>query len=95
MATFDIVTFSLRPEISPDAFIAIDAQMQEWAYVNLPGIMRRTVARNTQGQWIVVQLFNELSQCGTGYFTRPESPVSEWSNCIDHSTVVASAYTLM
>jgi hypothetical protein len=95
MAAFDIVTFSLRPEISDDAFTTIDAQMQEWAYVNLPGIMRRTVARNPQGQWIVVQLFNEISQCGTGYFTQPESPVSEWSSCIDHSTVVASAYTLL
>lgn len=95
MAAFDIVTFSLQPEVSPDAFIKIDAQMQEWAYVNLPGIMRRTVARNTEGQWLVVQLFGDLSQCGTGYFTRQERPVSEWSACINHTTVVATAYTLL
>jgi hypothetical protein len=95
MAAFDIVTFSLHPEVSPDAFIEIDARMQEWTYVNLPGIMRRTVARNPHGQWIVIQLFDDLEQCGTGYFTHQVAPVSEWSACIDHSTVVATAYTLL
>jgi hypothetical protein len=95
MAAFDIVTFSLQPEVSPDAFIEIDGRMQEWTYVNLPGIMRRTVARNANGQWIVIQLFDDLEQCGTGYFTRQEPPVSEWSGCIDHATVVATAYTLL
>ena len=95
MAAFDIVTFSLHTGVSPDVFIEIDAQMQEWAYVNLPGIMRRTVARGTNGQWLVVQLFDDLEQCGTEYYTRQELPVSEWSACIDHSTVVATAYTLL
>ncbi|CAB4562020.1 MAG: hypothetical protein F2545_04885 [Actinobacteria bacterium] len=95
MAAFDIVTFSLRPEISDDTFIQIDAQMQEWTYVHLPGIMRRTVARDAHGQWIVIQLFDTLVQCGTEYFTRTEHPVTEWSACIDHSTVVARAYTLL
>lgn len=95
MAAFDIVTFSLRPEISHDAFIEIDARMQEWTYVNLPGIMRRTVARNSHDQWIVIQLFNDLDQCGTGYFTLQDSPVSQWTACIDHTTVTATAYTLL
>jgi hypothetical protein len=95
MAAFDIVTFSLRTEISDETFIKIDARMQEWTYVNLPGIMRRTVARDAHGQWIVIQLFDDLTQCGTEYFSRNESLVSEWSACIDHSTVVARAYTLL
>lgn len=95
MAAFDIVTFSLRPEISDDTFIQIDARMQEWTYVHLPGIMRRTVARDAQSQWIVIQLFDNLEQCGTEYFNRTEHPVSEWAACINHSTVVARAYTLL
>jgi hypothetical protein len=95
MAAFDIVTFSLQPEISDDTFIKIDAQMQEWSYVHLPGIMRRTVARDSHGQWIVVQLFDNLEQCGTEYFTRAEHPVSDWWACIDHSCVVAHAYNLL
>jgi hypothetical protein len=95
MAAFDIVTFSLLPEVVDETFIKIDAQMQEWAYVHLAGIMRRTVARDSQGQWIVVQLFDNLDQCGTDYFTVAEVPVSQWSACIDHSTVVARAYSLL
>jgi hypothetical protein len=95
MAAFDIVTFSLHSEISHDSFIEKDARMQEWTYVNLPGIMRRTVARNSNGQWIVIQLFDNLDQCGTEYFTRQDLVVSQWSDCIDHSTVTATAYTLL
>jgi len=95
MAAFDILTFSLISGVSDDDFIAIDARMQEWAYVNIEGIMRRTVAKNSDGEWIVIHLLDSVDQCGTHYFTQQHEVVTDWLSCVDHSRLSSRAYNLL
>ena len=62
MAVIEVETFSLVSGISVEKFHALDEEMQEWCYLNRPGLARRTVAVEANGKFIVVTLFGEASQ---------------------------------
>lgn len=94
MACFDIIRFELASSVSEDEFRAADTEMQHWCYLNLPGIMRRTTARNQQ-QWIVVHLFESTDQCGIGHLDSIDEPVRQWASMIDRGTISHETYSLL
>jgi hypothetical protein len=49
MPVLEVETFTLVAGIDALAFRALDEQMQEWCYVNRPGLARRTTARADNG----------------------------------------------
>lgn len=57
MAVIETMTFTLQPAADVDAFLAADRRLQvEFAYQQ-PGLVRRTTARDGDGGWIVVDLW--------------------------------------
>ena len=42
MAILEVETFTLNTGVEAPTFRALDEQMQEWCYVNRPGLARRT-----------------------------------------------------
>lgn len=51
-------TFRLRDGVDESVFVAADERVQTEFVPNLPGFMRRTTARGTDGEWIVIALWD-------------------------------------
>jgi hypothetical protein len=95
MAVLEVETFTLAPLVESSVFRALDEQMQEWCYVNRPGLARRTTARNDDGTYVVITLFGDASQADATYYTCPDSVVSAWSAAITESSRNVAVYSLL
>ena len=93
MAAIEVETFTLVSGVSVEKFHALDEQMQEWCYLNRPGLARRTVAVDVNGKFIVVTLFGEASQADAGY--RSYAGISkEWLACITAGSITHEVFSL-
>ena len=93
MAAIEVETFTLVDGVSVEKFHSLDEQMQEWCYLNRPGLARRTVAVDAHGKFIVVTLFGEASQADAEY--RSYSGISaEWLSCIAKDSATHEVFTL-
>ena len=95
MAVLEVETFTLTPGTDSVAFRNLDEQMQEWCYVNRPGLARRTTARNDDGTYVVITLFGDASQADATYFTNTNQVVSAWSAAITESSRSVAVYSLL
>jgi hypothetical protein len=95
MAVLEVETFTLSPGVDAAAFRALDEQMQEWCYVNRPGLARRTTARNDNGSYVVITLFADASNSDASYYTNNDVVVSAWSAAITESSRNVAVYSLL
>ena len=95
MAVLEVETFTLAAGIDAVAFRALDEQMQEWCYVNRPGLARRTTARAENGTYAVITLFGEASQADSTYYKNTDAVVSAWSAAITESSRSLAVYSLL
>ena len=95
MAVLEVETFTLASGVDAVAFRALDEQMQEWCYVNRPGLARRTTARAEDGTYAVITLFGEASQSVSTYYKNTDSVVSAWSAAITESSRSVAVYSLL
>ena len=93
MAAIEIETFTLVHGVSVEKFHSLDEQMQEWCYLNRPGLARRTVAVNANGKFIVVTLFGEASQADSGY-QNYVGIHAEWLSCIAVGSTTHEVFSL-
>ena len=93
MAVLEVETFTLKTGITVEEFHVLDEQMQEWCYLNRPGLARRTVAVDSKGKFIVLTLFSEPSQADAGY--RSYVGMSkDWLSCIDATSTTHEVFAL-
>ena len=95
MAVLEIETFSLVPGTDALAFRALDEQMQEWCYLNRPGLARRTTARNDNGSYVVITLFGDATQADATYYRSTDNVVAQWSASIVESSRSVAVYSLL
>ena len=95
MAVLEIETFSLVPGTDALAFRALDEQMQEWCYLNRPGLARRTTARNDNGSYVVITLFGDATQADATYYRSTDTVVAQWSASIVESSRSVAVYSLL
>lgn len=95
MGVLEVETFALTSGFDPAAFRNLDEQMQEWCYVNRPGLARRTTARNDDGTYVVITLFADASQADATYYTNTNQVVSAWSAAITESSRSVAVYSLL
>lgn len=95
MAVLEVETFSLVPGTDPLSFRALDETMQEWCYLNRPGLARRTTARQDNGNYIVITLFDDASQSDASYYKSTDAVVTAWSAAINESTRSLNVYSLL
>ena len=95
MAVLEVETFTLTSGTDSVAFRNLDEQMQEWCYVNRPGLARRTTARNDDGTYVVITLFGDASQADASYYTNTNQVVSAWSAAITESSRSIAVYSLL
>lgn len=95
MAVLEIETFTLNPGVDPTEFRALDERMQEWCYLNRPGLARRTTARGSDGEVIVITLFGDQSQAVAVRSDRSDSVVDAWNSAINRSSRDVTVYSLL
>ena len=95
MAVLEIETFSLMTGIDAATFRSLDEQMQEWCYLNRPGLARRTTARNDDGSYVVITLFGDETQANSEYQQSEHPIVAAWMASIDSSRRSSTTYTLL
>jgi hypothetical protein len=95
MAVLEIETFTLSPGIDAASFRALDEAMQEWCYVNRPGLARRTTAAGGDGQYVVVTLFADPLQADASYFKSSNEVVARWNAAIVESSRSVAVYSLL
>ena len=95
MPVLEVETFTLVAGIDALAFRALDEQMQEWCYVNRPGLARRTTARADNGSYVVITLFGEASQADSSYYKNSDAVVTAWSAAITESSRNVAVYSLL
>lgn len=95
MATIQVTTYRLIDGTKPDAFVSADAALQEWTYLNVPGIARRTTARSADGTWITIRLYADSSQTGTDWFDAPDPVVVAWRAMVDEDSIESRDYDLL
>ena len=93
MAVIEVESFTLAGGVSVETFHSLDEQMQEWCYLNRPGIARRTVAVDASGKFVVVTLFGEAGQADSGY--RNYAGISkEWLSSIAEGSTTHEVFSL-
>jgi hypothetical protein len=95
MAVLEVETFSLVTGTDQQAFRALDEAMQEWCYLNRPGLARRTTARADDNTYVVITLFETAEQSQPKYYTAAHPVVVAWSAAIAESSRKTTVYSLL
>jgi hypothetical protein len=89
----EIMRFRLAPGTDHQAFLAADRRVQtEFAY-RQPGLLRRTVARAEDGEWVVIDLWRaggDAERCSSAWEGDPAT--GAFMALVDPASVAVSRY---
>lgn len=80
-------TFRLADGVDPAAFIAADSRVQQEVAYQQPGILRRTTAVSSDGEWLVTTLWVSAAHADAA-----ASVIDALRDHIDTSTLRAARY---
>ena len=96
MSVVEIMKFRLSEGVDQGEFLQADRRVQaEFAY-HQPGLLRRTTARDTEGEWIVVDLWQSEAQavaCDQRWDSDPAT--ATFRAMVDGSTVSTGRYVTL
>lgn len=95
MAVLEVETFTLVEGCDATAFRALDEAMQEWCYLNRPGLARRTTARADDNFYVVITLFETAEQSQSNYHAVSDPVVVAWSAVITEASRTTTVYSLL
>jgi hypothetical protein len=95
MAVLEIETFTLVNSCDATTFRALDEAMQEWCYLNRPGLARRTTARADDNSYVIITLFETAEQSQSTYSTATDEVVVAWSAVITEASRKTTVYSLL
>ncbi|MFM8793293.1 MAG: hypothetical protein ACKOFF_00075 [Acidimicrobiales bacterium] len=73
----EVVTFSVTTD--DGSFLSLNDRFQEDVAYRSPGLMRRTVARDSEGSWVDIRLWSDDSPCE---LSGDEAVMAEWSRSV-------------
>jgi hypothetical protein len=89
----EITTFRLTTATDEDAFRAADKRLQSDFAYRQAGLLRRTTARNDQGDWIVIDLWRTAGDADASGARRIDDPVAiRFMSFVDATTVHTKRY---
>ena len=71
----EIATFRLRDDADESAFLAADERVQKEFFYARTGIVRRTTARSSDGDWLVVTMWGSEEEAAAAAEAAPSDPV--------------------
>lgn len=89
----EITTFLVRSGVDDARIIETDYRMQTEVAYQQVGLVRRTTARSSAGQWVVISVWRTEADADVGAERRSEDPVViEFDSLIDPTSVVTTRY---
>lgn len=76
MSVLETLTFRLVPGTDEEDFLAADRAVQTELIPNQAGFIRRTTARGTDGEWVVVTLWWSVEQAEAYHRLTGDAPVA-------------------
>jgi len=88
-----LLTFRLTDSAAETDFLEADARMQEDFAYQQPGLLRRTTAKNLDGEWLILELWDSKEAVDGAEVRGREDPVAqEFMAFVDRSTMRTSRY---
>jgi hypothetical protein len=96
MAVLDIKTFKLVDGADEKAFLDADGRVQTEFVPNLPGFVRRTTARGSNGYWAVVTIWSSIAPAEAAAELAKDDAVTQmFASFVDQSTVYKDRFTTL
>lgn len=90
----EIMRFRLRPDADEESFRTLEARVQTELVYQQPGLLRRTVAKSADGEWIVIEIWLTEGHAGAFAADREGAPLyTRYLSHIDSSTVWTNRYS--
>jgi len=96
MSVIEIITFRLTGDVDEAAFLDADRRVQtDFAYQQ-PGLVRRTTARNDEGEWAVVHTWATAAAAEAAGARRPADPaIAAFLALVDRATLQSRRYATL
>jgi hypothetical protein len=89
----EMMRFRLAPDAAEDEFLAADRSVQEDFAYQQPGLLRRTTARDDQGNWLVIDLWRSRADSSASESRWDGDPVVErFMSFVDRGTLSVEHY---
>ncbi|MGO9342134.1 MAG: hypothetical protein ACLP6E_06395 [Acidimicrobiales bacterium] len=89
----EIMRFKLAASAREDDFLRADRAVQEDFGYHQPGLMRRTTARDSEGNWIVIDLWRSESDADECAARWDDDPVAQgFMNLLDPTSTSVERY---
>lgn len=93
MALIEIMTFQLAPNVDIDVFIVADALVQADFSYHQPGILRRTLARADDGEWLIHTIWTSADAARAAQVAFAASDLgTDFMALIDEATIDIGSY---
>ena len=90
----ETMTFRLTAGADEAAFLAADYRVQTEFIPNLPGFVRRTTARGSEGDWLVVTLWRtEADADGAAALEDGHDAVNAFVSFVDANSIARARFT--
>jgi hypothetical protein len=96
VSVVETTTFRLAEGADHDAFLDADKRVQTEVIPNHAGFLRRTMARASDGEWLVVVLWRSEHEADLSHRLAADHPVTgEFMALVDQATICTSRYTTL
>lgn len=96
MAVIEVVTFRLKPGQDEALFLEADKQAHTEFFYLQPGIIRRTTAKGSDGEWMALTLWGSADDAvAAAAASHDDHNVAPALACIDRSSLTAKLYTTL
>ncbi len=93
MAVIEIMRFRLLDDVDSQAFEAADRRLQTGFAYRQAGMLRRTVARAPEGEWIVIDLWHTGEDADRAALAWEDDPVTAgFMSFVDADSVSVARY---
>ena len=93
MAVIEVVTFRLAPGVDEARFRDADQRAQTEFVYGRRGILRRTTARGSDGEWLVVTLWGSAADAeASAAAARDDAAMTRWATLVDGSSVTTRRF---
>lgn len=89
----EVTTFRLMTGVDDETFLAADKAVQTEVFPNTPGYLRRTTARSSDGEWLVVVLWaGDADIAAFEARTAADATRVAFDELVDRATVATKRY---
>lgn len=96
MSVIETVTFRLAADTDESVFLDADRRVQTEFTYHQPGLLRRTTARDQQGEWIIVVLWSSQDDAeAAARRAERDGTTAELMALVDGATVETRRYSTL